>query len=191
MTEAKYHTWLCHLSRDTLQHDAHFVAPHLESRDDRIPGAAVGGATPNHRAVHRARRERQYRAMRRSCSRAPIGSCSRAPIGSCSRAPIGSCSCAPIGATQHKKRRRRGGRARASGGNMARLVVDSVERHGRRLRRGIPPIPLDPGESRPKNLISCPTFVSRTRRGQRRFQSGADRSTIPGAAPGCAPGRMR
>jgi len=72
---------------------------------------------------------------------------------------------------------------------MARLVVDTVEQHGRRLRRGIPLIPLDPGQSRLKNLISCPIFISRTRRG--RFQSAADHSTIPGAAPGCAPGRMR
>ena len=43
---------------------------------------------------------------------------------------------------------------------MARLVVDSVEWHGRRLRRGIPPIPLYPGESRQKFLTSCPTRIS-------------------------------
>ena len=64
------------------------------------------------------------------------------------------------------------------------------------LPRRIPLIPLNPGESRFGISRIHGTPASRGTRkvrrlAHRRFQSGADGSIIPGAAPKCAPGRMR
>ena len=78
----------------------------------------------------------------------------------------------------------------------ARSVVTSVVEDGRRPTFGIPLIPLNPAESRIKTKqIRVPPASRRTRKARRlvhrRFQSGAEGSTIPGAAPRCAPGRMR
>ena len=148
---------------------------------------------PHHGAVHEAGRGRHRRAMRRESMLSKSGRVAAVKkTGGCD--PI-FCARDHSGSGDIPRARRYLARAALS---VARETLQARATGGGcdPLPRRIPLIPLNPGESRfGISRIHVPPASRGTRKvrrlAHRRFQSGVDRSIIPGAAPRCAPGRMR